>query len=121
MNKPNKSSKTAALIGAAAGVLNGLFGAGGGTVAVPLLAYVEEEQRRRQATSVVLIFVLSLFSTAMYGLKGRLDVDTALTFVPGGLVGAFIGARLLARIDNGLLKRIFGIIMIASAVRMLIG
>jgi hypothetical protein len=108
-------------IGLTAGILNGLFGSGGGVVAVPLLERSQIEQRKCHATSVVLIFVLSLVSAGMYALDGRLDASTALQFIPAGLVGALIGATLLKKVKNNLLRRIFGIIILISAVRMFMG
>jgi len=107
------------IIGLTAGVLNGLFGSGGGVVAVPLLERAQIEQRKCHATSVVLIFVLSLVSTVMYAVGGRLDFSTAMQFIPAGLVGALVGATLLKKIKNDLLRRIFGVIILISAVRML--
>jgi hypothetical protein len=111
-------TKQKLIIGLAAGLLNGLFGSGGGVVAVPLLERSNIEQRKCHATSVVLIFVLSLVSTVMYALKGRLDYHSALDFVPAGLVGAVIGATLLKKVPNTHLRRIFGVIILASAVRL---
>ena len=107
------------IIGVTAGLLNGLFGSGGGVAAVPLLERSKLEQRKCHATSVVLIFVLSLFSTAMYALKGNLDVMTAAEFIPAGLLGALVGATLLKKIRNNSLKRVFGAVILVCAVRML--
>ena len=106
------------LIGFVAGVLNGLFGSGGGVVAVPLLEKSHLEQRKCHATSVVLIFFLSLFSVGMYAFKGKLDVSTAAAFIPAGIIGALIGATLLKKIKNTALKRVFGAIILISAIRM---
>jgi len=107
------------IIGLTAGVLNGLFGSGGGVAAVPLLERTGIEQRKCHATSVALIFVLSLVSAGMYALNGRLDVSTALEFIPAGLAGALVGSLLLKKTPNTLLRRIFGVIILISAVRML--
>ena len=106
------------LIGLTAGLLNGLFGSGGGVVAVPLLERSKLEQRKCHATSVVLIFVLSLFSAGMYAFSGNLDISTAFEFIPAGLLGAIVGAALLKKIKNNILKRIFGAIILISAIRM---
>jgi hypothetical protein len=105
-------------IGITAGLLNGLFGSGGGVVAVPMLERSQIEQRKCHATSVVLIFVLSLVSTAMYAMKDRLDYSTALEFIPAGLIGAIFGSFLLKKIKNNLLRRVFGVIILISAIRM---
>jgi hypothetical protein len=114
MKKVQKS-----IIGVSAGLLNGLFGSGGGVVTVPLLERSGLEQRKCHATSVVLIFVLSFVSAGMYALHDKLEFGKALEFVPAGLVGAVIGAILLRRVKNRALKRVFGIIIIVSAIRML--
>ena len=112
-------AKQKILIGVTAGILNGLFGSGGGVAAVPLLERSKLEQRKCHATSVVLIFILSLFSAGMYALKGSLDVVTAAEFIPAGLLGALVGAVLLKKIQNNHLKRIFGAVILISAIRMI--
>jgi hypothetical protein len=106
------------LIGLCAGLLNGLFGSGGGVIAVPMLEHAKLEQRKCHATSVVLIFFLSLVSTVMYAFKDRLDYSAAFEFIPAGLIGAVVGAVVLKRIKNNLLRRIFGVVILISAVRM---
>ncbi len=53
------TKKCSALIGAAAGFLNGLFGSGGGIAAVPLLEKNGVEKKKAHAESVALIMVLS--------------------------------------------------------------
>ncbi|MCL1881591.1 MAG: sulfite exporter TauE/SafE family protein [Oscillospiraceae bacterium] len=108
------------LIGLSAGVLNGLFGSGGGVVTVPLLERSGVEQRKCHATSVVLIFVLSFISVGMYAINDNLDFVKTLEFIPSGLVGALVGATLLKKVKNNSLKRIFGLIIIASAIRMFV-
>lgn len=118
MKELNKLQKLA--IGGAAGVLNGLFGAGGGVVTVPMLERSGLEQRKCHATSVALVFMLSLVSTTMYALQGKLDYGKTLEFVPSGIVGALVGAIVLKKVNNTVLKRIFGVIIIVSAIRMLI-
>lgn len=112
-----KSKLKFAAIGAVSGILNGLFGSGGGIAAVPLLEKSGIEPKKSHATSVVIIFFLSIAATIGYYVGGRLDFGTALSLIPSGLLGAAIGSILLKKIKNGLLRRIFGIMMIISAVR----
>jgi len=119
-NTTHMKTKQKLITGLTAGVLNGLFGSGGGVVAVPLLERSQLEQRKCHATSVVLIFMLSLVSAGMYALGGHLDFTTAMEFIPAGLAGALVGSMLLKKVANDLLRRIFGIIILISAVRMLI-
>lgn len=106
------------LLGAAAGFLNGLFGAGGGVAVVPLLERAGVESKKAHATSIAIILPLSVFSALLYlrGVTPRWG--EALRYLPMGIVGAVLGAWLLKRIDNRLLRRIFGCMILLSAVRL---
>lgn len=117
--KTNASKKLhMALGGAAIGVINGLLGAGGGMIAVPLLKSQGLSQRKAHAASVMIIFFLSIFSAAVYLFEGRVSVTSAAVYIPGGIAGAVLGALLLGRISDNLLRRIFGIFMIYTGIRL---
>lgn len=119
MKKTNDKTKFA-LIGAASGILNGLFGSGGGIAAVPLLEKAGLEPKESHATSVTLIFFLSIAAVIGYYFSGRIDFDTAFSLIPWGFFGAAAGTVFLKNIDNSLLRRIFGVVMLVSGVRMLL-
>lgn len=121
MKEININAAKAVLIGAVSGLLNGLFGSGGGIAAVPLLEKAGLEPKKSHATSVALILCLSIAAVIGYSLGGRLDFGTALPLIPAGLAGAVVGTLLLKRLDNSILRRIFGAVMIISGVRMLWG
>lgn len=105
--------------GAVCGFLNGFFGSGGGVLAVPILEKEGCEPNEAHATSVALIFVLSLVTAAFYGFSGNLDFKAAWNYIPFGLAGALCGAFFLKKIRSDWLKRIFGGIVTAAAVRIL--
>ena len=107
------------VIGLISGFLNGLFGSGGGIAAVPLLELNGLEARKSHATSVALIFFLSLVSAAGYIIGGAVSLETVFSVVPAGLCGAAIGSVLLKNTDNSLLRRIFGALLLYSAWRWL--
>lgn len=108
------------LSGLIAGVLNGIFGAGGGLLVVPMLERQGLEPRKAHATSIAIILPLSLISGGLYLIQGvALDSSQLWTVIPAGLIGAAGGAFLLMKLKNRLLKRIFGVIMILSALRLL--
>ncbi len=109
----------AALLGLISGVLNGLFGSGGGIAAVPLMEKGGVEPRKSHATSVALIFCLSIAAAIGYYIGGGLDFRTAFSLIPSGLLGAAVGGTLLKKVNNSVLRRIFGVVMIISGVRML--
>ncbi len=102
------------------GLLNGLLGAGGGMITVPMLRACGLDEQQAHATSIAVVVPLSLISALLYLFAGRLEFSAALIYLPGGLVGAWAGSRLLPRIKTTLLRRIFGCVMIWSALRLLL-
>lgn len=108
------------LMGLACGLLNGMFGSGGGVAAVPMLEGSGLEAKKSHATSVALIFVLSIATTISYLMGDKLDFGMALQYIPYGIIGAVVGALVLKKMPNSLLRRIFGVIILAAAVRILV-
>lgn len=113
-------NKLSYLFGLLCGFLNGLFGSGGGTVAVPCLEKSGLETKKAHASSVLLIFILSLFTAIIYFMNGKLDFSLSMQFIPYGVAGAVIGSITLKKISSDILKKIFGIIIIISGVRILL-
>ena len=107
-------------MGLVCGLLNGMFGSGGGVAAVPMLEGTGIEAKKSHATSVALIFVLSIATTISYLLGDKLDLGLALQYIPYGIAGAAAGAVLLKRMPNSLLRRVFGVIILIAAVRILV-
>ena len=106
------------LAGGAAGLTNGLFGGGGGSVLVPLLTRCcGLEEKRAFATSVAVILPLCTLSAAIYLFRGGLDVMTALPYLIGGTVGGWAGGRWFKGVRVNWLRRGFGLLLIYSGVR----
>ena len=104
-------------IGLGGGVLSGLLGVGGGVVMVPLLVlWAGYWQREAHAISLGAIIPISLAGIATYGVAGQVRWWQALGLAAGSIVGARIGAGLLARIDERLLKVVFGTFLVGVAV-----
>jgi uncharacterized membrane protein YfcA len=118
MKNTNKKSKIKSG-GILCGILNGMFGSGGGTAAVPVLESEGLSAQKSHATSVTVIFFISLISTFLYGLEGNLDYAAAIKYIPYGLAGAVIGSVWLKKVPNELLRKIFGAVMLFSAIRLL--
>lgn len=106
------------VIGGLAGLANGFFGAGGGLFLVPLLTrWAGLEQRRAFATSVAVIFPLSLVSAAIYYYKGALDVSTCWPWLLGGFVGGAVSGKIFRKIPLVFLRRAFGVLILYGGVR----
>lgn len=106
------------LIGLVTGVANGLFGSGGGILAVPMLEKAGLKEKNSHCTSIAITLSLSIVSCVIYGYNGNIDYKTALIVIPFGLLGASIGGKLIKKISVLVLKRIFGILLIIAGVRM---
>ena len=106
-------------LGFVSGILNGLFGAGGGVVVVPMLEKFGIHAKKAHATSIAIILPASLISAVLYFANGNLDLMSAASYLPTGLLGAGIGALLLKKITVRWLKLLFALVIIAGAVRIL--
>ena len=107
------------LCGLLAGIVNGLLGAGGGMVVVPMLEKSGLEPKESHATSIAVITPLCILSAFFYLQGKNVRLADALPYIPAGLAGAFLGAKALPHIPAGMLRRIFGFFMIYAAYRML--
>ena len=108
------------LSGTAVGVINGLFGAGGGMVAVPLLKKYGLTQKEAHENAVALILPITLISAVMYLVKDYVNLKDSLIFIPTGVIGALLGTYIIKKINPTLLKRIFGAFMIYAGIRLLL-
>ena len=118
MTQKLKENTKYAGLGLVSGVLNGLFGAGGGVVVVPMLEKFGVDTKKSHATSVAIILPASVVSAYLYFSAGHLDLARVGCYLPGGLIGAAVGAWLLKKIRNKWLKVAFALLIIAGAVRM---
>ena len=106
--------------GIAVGLVNGVFGAGGGMLAVPLLKKSGLDQKSAHANAVAVILPITVISAILYILKGKVALSDSLTYIPTGLIGAVIATFALKKISNKWLRRIFGGFMIYAGIRLLI-
>ncbi len=106
------------LVGLIAGILNGMFGAGGGIIVVPMLEKAGINPKNSHATSIAIIAGLSFLSFFGYYFGGHIDFQNTLGYIPAGAVGVIFGSHLLKKIKTDLLRRIFGIIIIISSIRL---
>ncbi len=106
------------LIGAMAGVANGLFGSGGGLFLVPLfISWIGLEEKRAFATSVAVIFPLSVVAFTVFALRGGVDFSLAWPYVLGGAIGGLLSGKLFKRLSVRWLHRLFGALLIYGGVK----
>ena len=108
------------ILGGLTGFANGLFGSGGGVIAVPMLNSADIEQKKAHATSLALTLPFSVVSMIFYASKNSFDLFDALPLIPFGLIGAVIGSVFLKKIPAKPLKIIFGVFLIIAGGRMIL-
>lgn len=105
--------------GFAVGLINGLLGAGGGLLAVPLLRSSGLDTKAAHANSVATILPICVFSAGNYLLAGRVEIPQIFPYLLWGLLGAVAGALLLPKIPQNILRRLFAGFVLWAGVRLL--
>ncbi len=107
------------LIGIITGLCNGLFGSGGGIIAVPCMEkFLKVEKHKAHASAISIILPLTIISVYYYIKNDYLIWGLAVYVSIGGSIGGYIGARLLKNIPTDILRKIFGVFMLMAAIRM---
>ena len=108
------------LTGAAAGLVCGLFGAGGGMVLVPLLVrFCHMESKTAFASALSVMLPVSLVSLAVCGLTGGLPFRASLPYLAGGLAGGILAGIFYKKIPTTLLHRAMGLLILWGGLRLL--
>jgi uncharacterized protein len=108
------------IAGAASGLLSGLFGVGGGFVIVPSLLYAGITIHRAVATSLMVIFLISVSGVVANIVQGQqFPVHVTSLFVGGCLAGMLSGSALRSRLSGSALQKTFAIAMWLVALFML--
>ena len=116
--KKKKQNILSVLGGALVGILNGMLGAGGGMLAVPMLKKFGLEQTKAHATAVAVVFPLSALSTIAYLLLGHFELGQAAVYLLPGAAGALAGGLLLSKLPAKWLRKIFACLIIWAGIRM---
>lgn len=109
------------MVGVAAGMLSGLVGVGGGLIIVPALVYfIGFSQKTAQGTSLALIMLpVGIFGVIQYYKQGHVDFKIVGLLAIGFLAGSFFGSKLALSISQEMLKKVFAVLMIMIAIKML--
>lgn len=99
------------------GALNGLLGAGGGMVAVPILKR-RLDTRLAHANSVCIILPISIVSAVNYMCSGRVSIPDAAPYMLWGVLGAILGTILLQKVSAVFLQKLFALLMLWAGFRM---
>lgn len=110
-------------IGLLAGFLSGVLGIGGSVVMIPLLIlWVGFSQYEAQGTSLAVLSVpVTLLAAITYYKEGHVNWKYAAIIAVTFIVGGFLGSKLALSVNENLLKKMFGGILMLVALKMIFG
>jgi len=123
---PTQEIVTIILIGLAAGILSGLVGVGGGIIMVPALVFfLHYSQHQAQGTSLgVLTLPVVILAFLKYYIDCRnmgtpIDLKVIGLLAIAFVLGGWLGSSIALKINQDLLKKVFAVILLYTAVKML--
>jgi uncharacterized protein len=109
------------VIGIITGAMAGMLGIGGAIIMIPALVFfMGFSQQMAQGTSLaVMLPPIGIFATYNYWKAGQVDLKIALILAVTFIVGSYFGSKLALNIPQPTLKKIFGVLLLLVAARML--
>jgi uncharacterized membrane protein YfcA len=108
-------------LGLGAGMLSGMFGIGGGILFVPTLVLLGLGQVEASATSLLAIVPTAAVGAWRQRSYGNLRIRAALVIGVASVAGAELGVQVATRIDESLLRRLFGVLVVGVAAQLAVG
>lgn len=120
--KADKATKKQRVLGGALiGIINGLFGGGGGMVAVPVLSdSLGYPKKQAHATAIAVIAPVCVVSAISYIISGYAHINVIIPAALGNVAGGVIGAKLLGALPTLAVQICFIAVMLAAGIRMMI-
>lgn len=109
------------IIGFIAGIISGFFASGGGLILVPAFVYFFKlNEKQSRATSIFAVLPMVIISGILYNSGTEFDWTIGIKCAIGGIIGGFIGAKLLNKASPIILKILFIIFLLYTSIRMII-
>lgn len=110
------------IIGLITGAFAGMLGIGGAIIMVPALVYIMGlGQQAAQGTSLaVMLPPIGIIAAYNYYKAGQVNLKFALILAVFFIIGSYFGSRLSLSLPENTLRKIFGILLLAVAIKMLL-
>ena len=116
----NKINKKIIIIGLIAGFINGFFSTGGGLILIPAFMYLlEKNSKIARGTTIFCILPMALTSSIFYYKNSYINWKISILCALGGIIGGYIGSKLLNKISEVKLKIIFVIFLLYVALKII--
>ncbi len=109
------------IVGILSGLLAGIFGVGGAIIVIPALVFILGfSQHDAQGTSLAFMLPpVGILATWNYWKEGHVNWKIALILSLTFVVGSYLGSHFSINMSDKLLRRLFGILMILVAIKMI--
>jgi uncharacterized membrane protein YfcA len=109
------------IIGVITGLMAGMLGIGGAIIMIPALVFfMGFSQQMAQGTSLaVMLPPVGIFATYNYWKAGQVDIKFALILAAAFIIGSFFGSKIALTLPQAALKKIFGVLLLLVAAKML--
>ena len=109
------------VLGFGAGILTGIMVVGGGVVMVPMMVLLlGVSQHLAQGISMLVIIPTVMVAILKLRNSNLFEYRTALLLAAGSIVGSLLSSNMVQLIDGVILKRIFGVLVVYSSIRMIL-
>jgi uncharacterized membrane protein YfcA len=110
------------IIGIITGVMAGMLGIGGAIIMVPALVFIMGfSQQMAQGTSLaVMLPPIGIIAVYNYLKAGQVNIKFALILAAAFIIGSYFGSKLALNIPQTVLKKIFGVLLLVVAAKMLL-
>ncbi len=111
------------LLGICAGVLSGLLGLGSGIILIPTLVLLcDFQQKNAQGMALAVMVPMALVGALRYWKNPAIEMNVAVIglIILGALAGSLVGTELAAKLPGHILRKVFAVVLIIVAVKMLV-
>ncbi|MCM8772462.1 MAG: sulfite exporter TauE/SafE family protein [Candidatus Omnitrophica bacterium] len=113
------------LVGLFAGFICGLFGMGGGSLMVPAIYHFfsdsfpfESRMKISIGTSLFVIIFSSISAIITYFKSKKINKNLLSVIIPSGILGSQVGAFLISKLDDRIVRNIFVVIVTSLGLKM---
>jgi uncharacterized protein len=108
------------VVGVLGGFVSGFFGAGGGLIILPaLIRILKLDEYKARGTTLATILIAILVSSIFYSKFNYFDFRMSLKIAIGGIIGGFIGAKIVEKFSRFWLSIIFDIFLLYVSLKMI--
>lgn len=110
------------IAGAVGGFVSAIAGIGGGIVIIPVLVILlGYSQKLAQGTTLAMLLPpIGAAAVWSYYKKGLVDFKAAMLLCAGFVIGSFFGAEFATGLDNEVLRKGFGLLLVGLGLKMIL-